>query len=791
MTMMTIRIKAVVILGVTVACLLGIAHAASSRIILTKVLEIEKGACSEDVERVSQWLSTELAELEKTATDWSAWDEMYAFAQDTSDQFITVNLYPDAIATIKINFMLVAGADGSTKFARAWDRQTGEMAPPAKGLEQYLTTDRGLLTSTSEECKSGLVILDDGPALVAARPILPSDRNGNRRGTLIVGRKLDPARVEALSKAVRLSVKARPYRSPADADIPESAVPIGKGGLHQVFRDVDERVTRGLLVLDDVRGNPGVVLEVAIERLIYQQGRQSLRYFNYALLAAAAICMGVMLLLLERTVLSRLSRLSADVAKIGESDDLSLRLELPGRDEVARLARDVNTMLSRLDESRRTLEDNKERLERSRDSYLGILDDFPNPIWRAGTEGGCDYFNKAWLAYTGRTLEQELGNGWEEGIHPADLERYHEVFTGAFNEREPFGTEYRLRRADGEYGWLLAHGRPITDPDGAFAGYVGSCYDVTERKRMEGALVTQSRALAKQVRRNELIIHTAMEGYLNVGLDGKIREINRAFCDIVGYAREELLGMDLAILEAKGKPDEITEHMKEAMKTGHSRFETKYRRKDGAVVDMEISTHVVRDGNDTFFVVFARDISERIKMSKELARLAQTDQLTGIGNRRSFVEAMTSLAERRMLCRNGFAFIMSDVDGFKAYNDTYGHLKGDEVLTKVVSVMASSLRAGDRLFRYGGEEFIILLPGASPDNARAVADRICAAVRALAIPHSASRTGIVTVSCGVSACAGSLPECPGWEEILRRADGAMYKAKAAGRDRVETLLLSA
>jgi len=155
------------------------------------------------------------------------------------------------------------------------------------------------------------------------------------------------------------------------------------------------------------------------------------------------------------------------------------------------------------------------------------------------------------------------------------------------------------------------------------------------------------------------------------------------------------------------------------------------------------------------------------------------------------VEAMIPLEERHMLCRNGFAFIMSDVDGFKAYNDTYGHLKGDEVLTKVVSVMASSLRAGDRLFRYGGEEFIILLPGASPDNARAVADRICAAVRALAIPHSASRTGIVTVSCGVSACAGSLPECPGWEEILRRADGAMYKAKAAGRDRVETLLLSA
>jgi len=127
----------------------------------------------------------------------------------------------------------------------------------------------------------------------------------------------------------------------------------------------------------------------------------------------------------------------------------------------------------------------QETVVRSRDFCLKLFDDFPNPIWRSGVDARCDYFNKAWLAFTGRTMEQEMGDGWAEGVHPEDVDRCVTSYLDAFRARQPFVLEYRLRRHDGEYRSIVDFGRPFDDLDGNFAGYIGSCYDVTERTRAE------------------------------------------------------------------------------------------------------------------------------------------------------------------------------------------------------------------------------------------------------------------------------------------------------------------
>nr|MBI3613413.1 PAS domain-containing protein [Nitrospirota bacterium] len=132
-------------------------------------------------------------------------------------------------------------------------------------------------------------------------------------------------------------------------------------------------------------------------------------------------------------------------------------------------------------------------LYESRDFYLKLFDEFPALIWRAGLDTKCDYFNSAWLEFTGRTLEQERGDGWAEGVHPDDLERCVTTYQEAFSARRLFEMEYRLRRHDGEYRWIMDVGRPFHDLDGTFAGYIGSCYDVTERRRAE-ELLRQSEA---------------------------------------------------------------------------------------------------------------------------------------------------------------------------------------------------------------------------------------------------------------------------------------------------------
>ena len=106
-------------------------------------------------------------------------------------------------------------------------------------------------------------------------------------------------------------------------------------------------------------------------------------------------------------------------------------------------------------------------------------------IWRAGPDAKCDYFNETWLEYTGRRLEQELGDGWVEGVHPDDVERCVAYYLDHFRRRVPFEMEYRLRRRDGVYRWSFDRGVPFTDDSGVFAGFIGSCVDVDERRRAQ------------------------------------------------------------------------------------------------------------------------------------------------------------------------------------------------------------------------------------------------------------------------------------------------------------------
>ena len=128
-------------------------------------------------------------------------------------------------------------------------------------------------------------------------------------------------------------------------------------------------------------------------------------------------------------------------------------------------------------------------INQAKELYLKIFEEFPALIWRSRLDKLCDYFNKTWLEFTGRTMEQEFGNGWAEGVHPDDFDFCLKTYIEAFDKHEAFLMEYRMKNKFGEYRWIRDFGKPFFDLDNSFLGYIGSCYDITEIKDNEMKLI--------------------------------------------------------------------------------------------------------------------------------------------------------------------------------------------------------------------------------------------------------------------------------------------------------------
>jgi PAS domain S-box-containing protein len=145
--------------------------------------------------------------------------------------------------------------------------------------------------------------------------------------------------------------------------------------------------------------------------------------------------------------------------------------------------------IKELENENSSLKQKQIEINQAGELYLKIFEEFPALIWRSRLDKLCDYFNKTWLEFTGRTMEQEFGNGWTEGVHPDDFDFCLQTYVNAFDKREAFLMHYRLRNKFGEYRWIRDYGRPIYDLDNTFLGYIGSCYDITENKNNELKLI--------------------------------------------------------------------------------------------------------------------------------------------------------------------------------------------------------------------------------------------------------------------------------------------------------------
>ncbi|MFH1057410.1 MAG: PAS domain-containing protein [Pseudomonadota bacterium] len=250
-----------------------------------------------------------------------------------------------------------------------------------------------------------------------------------------------------------------------------------------------------------------------------------------------------------------------------------------------------------------------------------IVDQGPFMVWRSDASGACDFFNQHWLEFTGRSLAQELGDGWAQGVHPEDLDRCLATYRDHFARRAPFVMSYRLRRHDGQHRQLLDRGAPCHDERGVFQGFVGSCYDVTDQTSAREDL--------------DRFFNLSQDPMCIASLDGYFKRVNPAFSRVLGYPEAELMArpwLDLVLDEDRA----ITIAAGQALAAGHSvhQFQNRYRCADGSVKWLSWSSQPVQDQGKIYAV--ARDVTRHKlaeqRLRKSERRLAEAQRIVRMGS---------------------------------------------------------------------------------------------------------------------------------------------------------------
>jgi PAS domain S-box-containing protein len=270
----------------------------------------------------------------------------------------------------------------------------------------------------------------------------------------------------------------------------------------------------------------------------------------------------------------------------------------------------------------------EEALSESEGRFRTMADTAPVLIWMAGVDKLCNFFNKPWLEFTGRSLDQEMGNGWAESVHPDDLQRCIKTYTDAFDARKPFVMQYRLRRHDGEYRWIKDDGVPRHGPQGTFRGYIGACVDINE-------WITNEQALRESEERMNLAAEAAHLGMWEWDLSsnelwGTRLKARRA---LLGLPVPEKITIEEALTHVHADDrDRLRRALNDAIETGKD-YGCEYRvvLPNGNVLWMENRGHCVSgaDGKTIAVRGVSIDVTER-KQAEEKFRLAVEASPSGI-----------------------------------------------------------------------------------------------------------------------------------------------------------------
>lgn len=318
---------------------------------------LERAEAEKDALRVTEAIRREIADVGQTCLDWSAWDEMVDFVQTRNPQFVQANLGAKALRDKGIDLLLVCDRDGKV----VWRHLVHPDRPSPITLrdfpsERLLPTHPLLAAMRGGEPATGLFLTEREPMLIGARPILSSERAGEPRGTVLLGRFLSGRLDQLITERTRVPFDfwSMDGRSPLPSDV-EALRDELTASSRPVLREYDESTLHAYAVLNDLRGRPNFLVRASVERRITLAGTASIRYALLSTIAAASILLFALVEILQRIVLRPLARLTRHASEIGRTENFRAKLSLARADEIGILSREFDEMMGKLEGARAAL----------------------------------------------------------------------------------------------------------------------------------------------------------------------------------------------------------------------------------------------------------------------------------------------------------------------------------------------------------------------------------------------------------------------------------------------------
>ena len=421
--------------------------------------------------------------------------------------------------------------------------------------------------------------------------------------------------------------------------------------------------------------------------------------------------------------------------------------------------------------------------------YRSLMDAFPEPLNGKDLEGRFIAANPATAVLMRAGSAADLIGKTDFDFYPADIATaFRKDEEAALATGRATIVEQHVGRHDGSTADIATLKALLVDAAGAPIGHLTHNRDITElkqlredqersRARLDDALRSMADALAVYDRENRLVL--CNERYRSMfPKTAALRVPGASLSDVL---RASLETGDIAEVFSPDRDAWISDMLADRQSV---------RQHDLVLGDDRTVSVQIRPGSDDTSVVVISDVTEVRRaaeklneLNRQLAQLARTDGLTGVANRRMFDETLTAEVQRSDRAESPLSLLLLDIDRFKDFNDTHGHLAGDQCLREIGQLLMQAVaRPGDLIARYGGEEFAVVLPNTDAPGAWTVAQRILFKIRGLSIRHGADRSSSVTVSIGIATVVGASRRSDP-AALVQAADASLYQAKRAGRDR--------